>query len=149
MPSDTMHANGDVAMSTQEQMRGRGRRSARDDAREGARLVRRVGVEDRGVSTGSSAWSFAPSLTRHVSGRDRCVGDLLVECADSRFARAERKRPVTLPLRWFVQSRSPALADIIGARSRTPFSRPTLTHAQARVRSRVHSCHLARRDRVA
>ena len=29
MPSDTMHTNGDAAMSTQEQMRGRGRRSAR------------------------------------------------------------------------------------------------------------------------
>jgi hypothetical protein len=34
----------------------------------------------------------------------------------ARFARAERKRSVTLPPPWFVQSRSPALADIIGAR---------------------------------
>jgi hypothetical protein len=34
----------------------------------------------------------------------------------TRFARAERKRSVTLPLPWFFQSRSPAVADIIGAR---------------------------------
>jgi hypothetical protein len=34
----------------------------------------------------------------------------------ARFARAERKRWLTLPLPCFVQSRSPALADIIGAR---------------------------------
>ena len=30
--------------------------------------------------------------------------------------RAERKRRVALPLYWFAQRRSPALADIIGAR---------------------------------
>jgi hypothetical protein len=33
-----------------------------------------------------------------------------------RFARAERKRRLALPLPWSIQSRSPALADIIGAR---------------------------------
>jgi hypothetical protein len=36
--------------------------------------------------------------------------------AGARFATAERKCSVTLPLPWFVPSRSPALADIIGAR---------------------------------
>jgi hypothetical protein len=38
--------------------------------------------------------------------------------AGDQFARAERKRKrsVALPLPWVVQSRSPALADITGAR---------------------------------
>jgi hypothetical protein len=54
----------------------------------------------------------APTTVSGWTSRDR----LDARRNDARFARAQRKRPLTLPLAWFVQSRSPALAGIIGAR---------------------------------